>query len=233
MISKLPRWVLFGGGVLAFIAGIVNAVGFLGFHHQGITHLTGTTTLLGIAVATQNFPGIVRLLAFIGSFLAGAILSGFVIQDSTLSLNRRYGVALALESLFLFSAIPLLQRGIFFGDCLASMACGLQNAMASTYSGAVIRTTHVSGIFTDLGIFIGHWIRGLAVDFRRLRLWFMLIFGFGAGGTVGALLFQRFDYHALYLPAALTGLAGAGFGLYRKYRPSGSDHHSPSHSAKP
>lgn len=219
MISKLPRWVLLGGGVLAFIAGIVNAVGFLGYHHQGITHLTGTTTLLGIALATLNISAALRLLAFIGSFLAGAILSGFIIQDATLSLNRRYGVALALESLLLFASVPLLQHGHFLGDCLASSACGLQNAMASTFSGAVIRTTHVSGIFTDLGIFIGHWIRRLPVDFRRLRLWFMLIFAFGAGGTVGTLLFARFNYHALYLPAALTGLAGGGFSLYRKYRP--------------
>ncbi|MDB6109551.1 MAG: putative rane protein, partial [Pedosphaera sp.] len=51
MISKLPRWVLWGALMLAFIAGMINAVGFLGFQHQGITHLTGTTTLLGIALA--------------------------------------------------------------------------------------------------------------------------------------------------------------------------------------
>ncbi len=220
MISKLPKWVLIGSGVLAFIAGIINAVGFLGYHRQGITHLTGTTTLLGIAVASQNFPGIFHLVAFIGSFLAGAVLSGFIVQDSTLNLNRRYGVALVVESLLLFAAIPLLHRDNFSGDCLASAACGLQNAMASTFSGAVIRTTHVSGIFTDLGIFIGHWMRGLPVDFRRLRLWFVLIATFGAGGTVGALLFARLNYNTLYLPAVLTGLTGLSYGVYRKYHPS-------------
>ena len=39
MIHKLPRWIWFGAAVLSFIAGIVNAVGFLGFQHQGVTHL--------------------------------------------------------------------------------------------------------------------------------------------------------------------------------------------------
>lgn len=219
MISKLPKWILLGSGVLAFIAGIINAVGFLGYHHQGITHLTGTTTLLGIAVASQNSTATLHLVAFIGSFLAGAVASGFIIQDSTLNLNRRYGVALVAESLLLFAAIPLLWRGNFSGDCLASAACGLQNAMASTFSGAVIRTTHVSGIFTDLGIFIGHWLRGLPVDFRRLRLWFVLITAFGGGGTVGALLFAQWNYNTLYLPAALTGLTGLSYGVYRKYHP--------------
>ncbi|HEX2851787.1 MAG TPA: YoaK family protein [Opitutaceae bacterium] len=215
MISKLPRWVLIGGGALAFIAGIINAVGFLSVYRQGITHLTGTTTLLGISVAEGNLAVSLHLLAFIGSFLAGAIASGFIIQDSTLSLGRRYGVALMLESLLLFLAVPFLHRGYFAGDCLASCACGLQNAMVSTYSGAVLRTTHVSGVFTDIGIFIGHWLRRLPVDFRRLRLWLVLIFSFGAGGTVGAASFARLAYGTLYLPAALTGLTGLAYGIYR------------------
>ena len=46
----LPRWVWVGAGALACVAGMVNAVGFLGFEHQAVTHLTGTTTLFGIAV---------------------------------------------------------------------------------------------------------------------------------------------------------------------------------------
>ena len=54
MISKLPRWVWFGGALLAFIAGAINSVGFLGFQHQGVTHLTGTTTLLGVALAAHH-----------------------------------------------------------------------------------------------------------------------------------------------------------------------------------
>jgi uncharacterized membrane protein YoaK (UPF0700 family) len=217
MILKLPKWVLIGGSVLAFIAGIINAVGFLSLYQQGITHLTGTTTLLGIAVADRNLDTALHLLAFIGSFLGGAIISGFIIQDSTLSLGRRYGVALMLESLLLFIAVPFLARGSFAGDCLASCACGLQNAMVSTYSGAVLRTTHVSGVFTDVGIFIGHWLRRLPVDFRRLRLWLLLILSFAVGGTVGAALFARMSYHTLFLPATLTGLTGLAYGIYRHH----------------
>ena len=215
MITKLPKWVLVGGSILAFIAGIINAVGFLGLYHQGITHLTGTTSLLGIAVAQRNGGAALHLLAFIASFVTGAILSGMIIQDSTLKLGRRYGVALVVESLLLFAAVPLLQRGFFGGDLLASCACGLQNAMVSTFSGASLRTTHMSGVFTDLGVFIGHWVRRLPVDFRRLRLWLWLIFSFGAGGTAGALLFARIGYNTLLLPAALTGLVGLAYGIYR------------------
>ena len=97
----------------------------------------------------------------------------------------------------------------------AALACGLQNAMATTYSGAVVRTTHVSGMFTDLGIMLGHALRGMPLARRRLGLCVLVISFFFAGGLLGARLFARFDYAALYLPAALTGITGVGYVLYR------------------
>ncbi|MEN9573804.1 MAG: hypothetical protein RL514_1659 [Verrucomicrobiota bacterium] len=217
MIHKLPGWVWFGAAVLSFIAGIVNAVGFLGFQHQGITHLTGTTSLAGIAVAQHDFGGAVHLLAIAVAFVLGATVSGFVIQGSTLKLGRRYGVALVIESSLLVAAVPLLQHGNVLGDYLASSACGLQNAMASTYSGAVLRTTHVSGVFTDLGIFFGHLLRGMDEDWRRFRLWVVLLSSFLFGGIVGAAIFSKCSYATLYLPAALTGLVGLAYSVYRHH----------------
>ena len=51
MLTRLPRWVEVGAFLLAFLAGSVNAVGLLGFSHQSVSHLTGTTSLLGLALA--------------------------------------------------------------------------------------------------------------------------------------------------------------------------------------
>jgi len=56
MISRLPRWVWVGAWALAFIAGIVNVVGLLGFDHQTITHLTGTDFLPGSSNWTKDSP---------------------------------------------------------------------------------------------------------------------------------------------------------------------------------
>jgi len=215
MISKLPRWVWGGAWVLAFIAGIVNVVGLLGFEHQAITHLTGNTSLLAEALATLNFSATLHFAALIGAFVAGTVLSGFLIQDSTLQLGRRYGVALLLESLLLFVAVPLLEFNSAYGMYAAACACGLQNAMVSTYSGAVVRTTHVSGMFTDLGIFFGHALRGLPVDSKRVSLCFLVISGFLCGGVAGTLAFQAFGYSALLFPACLTALVSITYGLYQ------------------
>jgi len=170
MISKLPRWVWAGAWALAFVGGVVNVIGLLGFEHQAVTHLTGTTSMLAAALASLDGAATLHFAAIIGSFVVGTVLSGFLIQDSTLQLGRRYGIALLLESILLCVAIPLLKRSNIFGIYFAACACGLQNAMASTYLGLIIRTTHMTGMFTDLGIFLGHTLRGLPVDSRRLRL---------------------------------------------------------------
>lgn len=218
MITKLPRWVLTGAWVLAFVAGIVNVVGLLGFEHQAITHLTGTTSQLAVAVAHLDLSATLHFATLIGAFVSGTIASGFLLQDSALQLGRRYGLVLLLVSLLLFAAVPLLKYNSAYGMYAAACACGLQNAMVSTYSGAVVRTTHVSGMFTDLGIFLGHALRGLPVDARRLRLCFLVISGFFCGGVAGAVAYGAMGYSALLIPATLTGVVAVAYGLYRLRR---------------
>lgn len=214
MISKLPRWIWTGAWALAFIAGIVNVVGLLGFEHQAITHLTGNTSMLAAALASLDLAGTLHFFALIVSFLIGCVISGFIIQDSTLQLGRRYGVALSLVATLLFVSVPLLERGSAYGMYCAACAMGLQNAMVSTYSGAVVRTTHLSGMFTDLGIYLGHTLRGLPIDSRRLRLSVVIISGFFFGGIVGTLLYQTIAYSALYIPAAFTACIAIAYGIF-------------------
>lgn len=203
--------------MLAFIAGLVNAAGYLGFRHESISNMTGNTSLLGIALGRADGGETAHWILAIGAFVLGTMLSGMIVQQSTLKLGRRYGVALTLESLLLFAAIPFLNASNSIGLYLASIAMGLQNGMVSAYSGAIIRTTHVTGIFTDLGISLGHLLRGLPVDMLRLRVCVVVATTFAFGGAVGALLFERLQERALLIPAVLTGGCGLGYALYRQY----------------
>lgn len=218
MAERLATWVWVGAAALACVAGIVNVVGYLGFQHQAITHLTGNTSLLGAALVAGERGAALQLSGVILAFVVGAALSGLIIQDSTLRLGRRYGVVLSIESLLLLAAVPLFQRSHMAGPLVAAMACGLQNAMATTYSGAVVRTSHVSGMFTDLGIMLGHAVRGMPLAQRRLALSVLVISCFFLGGLLGAVLFASYDYRALYLPAAVTGIAGVAYFLYRQWQ---------------
>jgi uncharacterized membrane protein YoaK (UPF0700 family) len=218
VISKLPRWVIAGGAALAFIAGMINAIGYLGFRHQAVTHMTGTTSLLGVAIGQGDLGELVHFGGLLLAFVLGCALSGLIIGDSTLRLGRRYGVALAFESVLLFAAVPLLHAQSDYGLWLASAACGLQNAMAGTFSGAVVRTSHVSGIVTDLGTYLGQWLRGTAVDARRVRLYGVLFAAFLAGGVASAFAYAQWSERALLAPAVLTGVVGVAYVIFQHRR---------------
>ena len=214
----LPRWVWIGAVLLACVAGMVNVIGYLGFEHQAVSHLTGTTSLLGAAIAHGDGRAVIHLWGVLIAFCLGAMLSGLIIQDQTLQLGRRYGVVLALEAALLLAAIPLFKQEQIWGALLAAVACGLQNAMVTTYSGAAVRTTHLSGMFTDLGIGLGHLLRGMPLPVRRLTLSGLIISGFLGGGVLGAWLYRHFGYDALLAPALLTGGTGVGYVLYRQWQ---------------
>lgn len=214
MISKLPKWVEVGAFILALVAGFVNAIGLLSFEHQSVSHLSGTATLLGTGLLTGSFQNIIHLLAILLSFMCGSSIAGFLLHGSTLKLGRHYDTALLLESALLLVALWFLSVGSFYGHFFASAACGLQNALATTYSGAVIRTTHVTGIFTDLGIMLGEVLRGETLDKRKAKLFLTIISGFIFGGTLGALLYAKYLFMALLLPASICLFIALIYRLY-------------------
>ncbi len=109
-----------------------------------------------------------------------------------------------------------LRLGSVAGELLAATACGLQNGLATSYSGAVVRTTHMTGIVTDLGITLGHWLRRQPVEWFRVRLHLVLLLGFVLGGASGATLFGVIGPDTLLVPAVAVFLAGAGYTLQRR-----------------
>jgi uncharacterized membrane protein YoaK (UPF0700 family) len=214
VISKLPRWVEYGSFVLALVAGIVNSIGLLGFKHQSVSHLSGTATLLGTGVINANFSDIFHLVFVLLSFLVGSAISGYFLHSGSLKLGRNYSGLLCLEAIFLLGSIYFLTKNSLHGHYLASAACGLQNALVTTYSGAVIRTTHVTGLFTDLGIMLGSKLRGEHFDKRKALLFLLIIMGFISGGALGAYFFSIFNFHALYIPAGICFLLALLYSIY-------------------
>jgi uncharacterized membrane protein YoaK (UPF0700 family) len=111
MLSKsVPAWILWGGFVLTCIAGSVNAVGFLGVHHQALSHMSGTATIFSTELAGGRSGFAAHAAWVLVFFFLGCMLSGLIIRRSTLQAGRRYGVALAVESALLFAAAYLLRQ---------------------------------------------------------------------------------------------------------------------------
>jgi len=216
MISKLPGWVWVGAAILAFSAGMINVIAILGFVHKGITHVTGNSSLLSIAILEGDSKNIAQLFSIIGSFFAGSIFAGIIIGDARLRMGRRYGFALAIESILLLVSTYGFTRGLIYGEYFASAAAGLQNAMASTYSEAIVRTTHMTGILTDIGALIGNKIRRIKIDEKRIRLLSIIFFSFLSGGLLGAFCYRRLGALAMLVPTAIIGASSIGYEIFRR-----------------
>ncbi len=214
MISKLPAWIGLGAFLLTCAAGCVNAFMLLGMLHEPVAHLSGTTTNFAIALAQGSPSTILHLLMLIVSFITGAIISGLIIRDSHLKLGRRYGVVLMIETVILIIVQSFFSTHPRSGQYWLSLACGLQNAMATTYSGAVVRTTHLTGVFTDFGILIGNWFAGIPIQRAKAGLFGALIGGYLAGGFFCGLLYFRIESSVLFLPITITGLLSVTYFAY-------------------
>lgn len=219
---RVRPWVFIGASGLAAIAGYIN-ICVLAFYHVPVSHMTGPVAHIGLGVGTGQGDDLLLTLLIVLAFIAGSIFSGALIGGITVAPGRRYGVALIAEGIVLLLATLLLLNERTAGVALAAMACGIQNAMASSYYGLTIRTTHMTGIVTDLGVMLGHLIRH-----RRVRLWRFFLLGtiltaFFLGGTLGAFTVQMMGAAALALAAGTCLIVGSAYFIWRdRQRRSGS-----------
>ncbi|MCD9095393.1 YoaK family protein [Luteimonas fraxinea] len=217
----MPRIAWVGTALLAFTAGMVNVVGYLGFEHQALSHLTGTASLQSIAIANQEWGVAGILLAVMASFFGGAFLGGLVLKDKALS--EAYVLTLGIEGVLLLLASYLLTRQHGLGASLAAAACGLQNAMTSFYSGSAIRSTHLTGFFTDLGLVVGQTVRGDRLPRKRFSLMLLVLGTFSLGGILAAKLFQVMGFAALTVPSLVVFGAALGLAAHQRQRRDPAD----------
>jgi uncharacterized membrane protein YoaK (UPF0700 family) len=193
-------------------AGFVNAAGYLAFSIL-TTNVTGHAALFAERIAFQDWATAQVIALWMVLFLAGAFVSTFIL--SLIGYNQRYSysVPIVFEILILaFSAVyggrydgTLLSKEVFAGSLLFAM--GMQNSLVSMISGSVVRTTHLTGTFTDLGIELAQSVRGDVADPAALRskikLRLAIIFFFMLGAIAGAYLFKQFQFTSFYAPIVL------------------------------
>lgn len=199
------------GALLAFNAGAINAGGFLvvGMY---TSHMTGFASMISDMLVLGSFTVAIgatgALLAFVAGAACTAVLVNWARQNH---LRSEYALPLLLEAglLLVFGLLgATLNRQTPFTVPLTvlvlAFTMGLQNALMSKISASQIRTTHMTGVITDMGIELGklfYWNQGarppeLQVRANRikLRLHAMLLGAFMAGGVVGAAGFKYLGF---------------------------------------
>lgn len=214
------------GYSLAFMAGAVNAGGFLAIG-QYTSHMTGIVSSMADHLALGEFVLALAAMAVWLAFVLGAATTAVLVNlAKRRNLRSRFALSLLVESglllLFGLAGSYLSDMRDFLAPVTVLLLCfimGLQNAIITKVSGAVIRTTHVTGLSTDLGIELGKLmylnrrdLPDLVVRANRdkLALHGLLILYFFIGGVTGALGFKHIGYSATMIGSAILALLAMG-----------------------
>jgi uncharacterized membrane protein YoaK (UPF0700 family) len=219
---------------LAATAGYVNSGGFV-LIGSYTSHVTGSVGRFADDLAKGNAGASIAALTLVLAFFGGAVTSSFILEGRSATRTFRYAVALAVEAglLACFIFVAGLSRATHprILDAMAALLCGamgMQNALVTRLSGAVIRTTHLTGVVTDLGIEVVRWYKWYqallirrvsstlppAQPDGRLGLLLAITAAFVVGAAAGGVLTARASRWAMALPAATIGIAAA-FGFYQ------------------
>lgn len=201
--------------LLSFVAGMVNVAGFLAIAKL-TTNVTGHFAYLIDEVFKMNFSqGLVYFL-YIFFFFLGSFVSSFLIEITfRWNPKRIYMIPTVLEAVMLSGVAAFSGSLIESPDILACFllfAMGLQNSLVTRISDATVRTTHLTGLFTDLGIEIAQmlFIRDDKVSTAlrsSVRLRLTIIISFFTGGLISGVFYSYVALKVLFLGVALLAIA--------------------------
>ena len=208
--------------LLAFQAGWINSGGFLATH-RFVTHITGFATQFGYDLSQLKFVDAISMLSVPMFFLAGTMISAYYV-DRPIHLGKKpqFHILFFLISSFLIIVTGLGSFGGLgnFGQpmdiassyvliALLCLSSGIQNAGTTTASNSFVRTTHLTGITTDLGIGLVRRLTQKKSEKRdhearrnHVRLW--LIAGFVLGSLLGSVLFMNFGFIGFIIPTFIS-----------------------------
>lgn len=211
------------GMILAFVAGAINAGGFLAIG-QYTSHMTGIVSAIADHLVLGSFAIVGAGLAALLAFTAGAACSAVLINWGRRNArSKQYAYPLAVEAALLLAFGVLgsaRHEAPLFMIVAAPLLCfimGLQNATITKVSGARMRTTHLTGMVTDIGIELGklgYWNRDpsrpdalkVRADRQKLGILLKVVGMFFLGAVAGCLGFTVLGYLAL-IPLAGVLLA--------------------------
>ncbi|MEO3407544.1 YoaK family protein [Mucilaginibacter sp. CAU 1740] len=198
--------------LLCLNAGFINAAGFMSFAVL-TTNVTGHAALLAVNLSTGQWRAARMVALWLLLFLAGAFTSSLYIAKVGRDKSLAYTAPIMVVVLIVLTVAvfghdyqhTLPQTEYFAGSLLFAM--GMQNALVSIVSGAEVRTTHLTGMFTDLGIDLAGALlsrRNLnPAHRRRMLLRLVIIIFFLLGGLGGGFAFVNLRFSAFFIPAAL------------------------------
>jgi len=201
-IAQQRGWVYRAVTLLSFNGGLVSMVTFVSFIHNSVGYVTGNISFAAEALANSDLSGFGRFVWALMAFLLGSTISGLIIPVDNVERGSNYNFALILEIICIVCGGLGLRLGVEWTKYFLALAMGVQNGLTTYYGRSIIRTTHMTGTMTDLGIILGHWLRGNQVEKWRIVVYLSLLAGFFVGSVAGAILYKYIGYGTLLISVA-------------------------------
>ena len=198
--------------LLSFVAGVVNVAGFIAIQRL-TTNVTGHFAYFVDEVFKLHFAESFIYFLYILFFFLGSFFSSLFVEIISRK-NEQYifVIPAIIESVILFAMAIfgniLIHESPNILACTLLFAMGLQNSLVTRISNAVVRTTHLTGLFTDLGIELSQLFfykeeeqKNKLVTTIKLRL--RIIVFFFIGGLTGGILYGYLNLYVLFIPAIM------------------------------
>ncbi len=194
--------------LLAFVAGLVNVVGFFAVQRL-TTNVTGHFAFFVDEFFKLDFIQAVIYFLYILFFLLGSFTSNFIVEIISRKSERyMYVVPAGFESIILL-VIALSGQALIISNpnliaCSLLFAMGLQNSLVTSISNAVVRTTHLTGLFTDLGIELSQLFFYKTIEQKKklissIKLRLSIISFFFIGGIIGGVFYTKVQIYTLLI----------------------------------
>lgn len=198
--------------ILSFIAGLVNISGVLSVKTL-TTNVTGHFAFFAEEFEKKNYTNAFIFLLYILFFLIGAFISNLLIE---IELRKRpktaHAAPMIIEIIILILVGYFGKRAELFDSsgqiiaCTLLFAMGIQNSLVTQISDSKVRTTHLTGLFTDLGIELSQlFFYKEPLEKQRLTrsiyLRLIIIAFFFIGCVSGGYLFELFELKTLLFAA--------------------------------
>jgi uncharacterized membrane protein YoaK (UPF0700 family) len=203
--------------ILSFVAGIVNVAGFLAVQSL-TTNVTGHFAFFIDEIFKFNFWSSFIYFLYIFSFFLGAFFSGLLVEIKLRKDESAiYLIPVIIEISILFS-VAIFGKYLIINNpkiiaCSLLFAMGLQNSLVTKISNATVRTTHLTGLFTDLGIELSQlfFYKQPALKIKLyslIKLRLTIIGFFFLGGIISGVLYEKFQLGVLIIATLVlvTGL---------------------------
>ena len=196
--------------MLSLVAGIVNITGVLALKTL-TTNVTGHFAFFAEEVMKHNYSAAMTFLLFTLFFLIGAFSSNFIAELLTKKKPQLYHVVpISLEILILIgigiygSPSDLSQTEGKLTAFFMLFAMGMQNSLVTKISQSTVRTTHLTGLFTDLGIELSQlFFYRKPEEIKKLKtnifLRFSIITFFFIGCVGGGYVYQEIKLKTLFV----------------------------------